>query len=72
MTFTGSTTITGTSTTIVTCIACASTSITATTMPPGSWGVPGFPIESILAGLLGGLIALTIVRRRRRPQLPTP
>jgi LytS/YehU family sensor histidine kinase len=57
MTFTGSTTISGTST---------------TTMPPGTWGVPGFPIESILAGLLGGLIALTIVRRRRRPQLPTP
>jgi LytS/YehU family sensor histidine kinase len=35
-----------------------------TSPPPGP--VPGFPIESILAGLLGGLIALTIIRRRRK------
>jgi hypothetical protein len=27
-------------------------------------------VESILAGLLGGLIALTVIRRRRRLQLP--
>jgi len=45
----------------------ATTSTATTTSMPPTWGVPGFPIESILAGLLGGLIALTIIRRRRRP-----
>jgi len=44
----------------------ATTSTATTTSMPPTWGVPGFPIESILAGLLGGLIALTIIRRRRR------
>ncbi len=62
-TVTGSTTtITGTSTTIVTCISCTGTSTTST----GPGAIPGFPVESILAGLLGGLIALTVIRRRRR------
>jgi len=41
-----------------------STTSTSTYVPPAP--VPGFPIESILAGLLGGLIALTMIRRRRR------
>jgi photosystem II stability/assembly factor-like uncharacterized protein len=58
-------------TTIVSTITSTTTSTTSTgTMTPasgGTWGVPGFPIESILTGLLGGLIALTIIRRRRRP-----
>jgi LytS/YehU family sensor histidine kinase len=31
----------------------------------GTWGVPGFPIESILAGLVAGLFVLTVLRRRR-------
>ena len=57
-------TSTSTSTTTST-TSTTSTSATSTTAP-STWGVPGFPIESILAGLLGGLIALTIIRRRRR------
>jgi len=28
-------------------------------------GIPGFPIESILIGLLGGIVAVTLIRRRR-------
>jgi LytS/YehU family sensor histidine kinase len=36
----------------------------------GTWGVPGFPIESILTGLLAGLIVLTVIRRRRRSNPP--
>jgi LytS/YehU family sensor histidine kinase len=31
----------------------------------GTWGVPGFPIESILTGLVAGLVVLTVLRRRR-------
>ena len=57
---------TSTSTTVTTTSSTATASTTTTTSPPPS-PVPGFPIESILAGLLGGLIALTIIRRRRRP-----
>jgi len=57
---TTSTTSTSTSTN-----STATTSTTTTTWIPPS-PVPGFPIESILAGLLGGLIALTVIRRRRR------
>jgi len=56
-----STTSTSTSTTTN---STATTSTTTTSMPPGP--IPGFPMESILAGLLGGLIALTVIRRRRR------
>lgn len=36
------------------------------TLPGGSAGIPGFPIESIAAGLFLGMIALILVRRRRR------
>jgi hypothetical protein len=56
--------------------ASTSTSSTSTTSSssvssPQSTTVPtspvsGFPIESILAGILGGLLALTIIRRRRK------
>jgi hypothetical protein len=57
-------------TTIVSTITSSTTTTTGTGMIPasgGTWGAPGFPIESILTGLLGGLIAVTIIRRRRRP-----
>jgi hypothetical protein len=37
---------------------------TPVTTPPGP-GVPGFSIEAILIGLVGGLVALTLVRRGR-------
>lgn len=33
-----------------------------TSAPPS---VPGFPIESVLVGILGGLLALSLIRRRR-------
>jgi hypothetical protein len=42
----------------------STTSSTTTSIPPGP--IPGFPTESILMGLAGGLIALTIIRRRRK------
>jgi photosystem II stability/assembly factor-like uncharacterized protein len=62
-------TVTSTST-IYTTMTSSSTSTSTTsssvTTPASTWGVPGFPVESILAGLLGGLIALTIIRRQRR------
>jgi hypothetical protein len=35
-------------------------------MPPSTWGVPGFPIESILAGVVAGLAVLTVLRHRAR------
>jgi hypothetical protein len=41
-----------------------STTSTSTKITASTWGVPGFPIESILARLLGGLIASTVIRRR--------
>jgi len=62
-TITETTTETSTSTSTST-TSTTSTSTSVTSPPPGP--VPGFPIESILAGLLGGLIALTIIRRRRK------
>ena len=37
---------------------------TPVTTPPGP-GIPGFSIEAILIGLVGGLVALTLVRRGR-------
>jgi hypothetical protein len=56
---------TTTSTTITTTTSSTFTTPSSTTAP-STWGVPGYPIESILAGLIGGLIALTVIRRRRR------
>ena len=58
-------TISGTTTTTSSTGSSATTSTgTTTSIPPSP--IPGFPIESILAGLLGSLIALTVIRRRRR------
>ena len=42
----------------------SSTTSTTTSIPPSP--IPGFPAESILVGLVGGLIALTVIRRRRK------
>ena len=39
---------------------------TVSVAPPGP--VPGFPIESILMGLVGGIVVLTLFGRRRRRQ----
>jgi hypothetical protein len=60
---------TTTSTTIETTTSTTSSSATTgtgttTTMPPGQWGIPGFPIESILAGLVAGVAVLTALRHR--------
>ena len=40
-----------------------------TTQPTAtlSTNIPGFPIESILAGIIIGLIAILILRFRKRP-----
>jgi len=59
-TSTSTTTVTETSTSTLT-----SVTTTSTTTPPPEWRIPGFPIESILAGLVAGIIALTMIRRRR-------
>jgi len=65
-------TTTSTSTVIVTSTSTSSTtnststSTTATTPPLGSWGIPGFPIESILAGLVAGVAVLAVLRHRPR------
>lgn len=44
------------------------TSTTSTTTTVPSQGIPGFPVESILVGLAGGLVVLTLLGRRRRRQ----
>jgi hypothetical protein len=60
---------TSTSTSIVTTTSSTTGLSTVSPQPrtlPIGPAVPGFPIESILRGLLGGLLALTMIRRRRR------
>jgi hypothetical protein len=42
------------------------TSITTVTSSVAGGGIPGFPLESILAGLVFGLATLSVLRRRRR------
>jgi hypothetical protein len=37
------------------------------TLTTGS-GIPGFPVESIIAGIVGGVVAMMLLRRRRRVQ----
>jgi hypothetical protein len=64
-TTTSMSTVIQTTTSIITS-GSVSTSVTATTPPLGSWGVPGFPIESILAGLVAGVAVLAVLRRRPR------
>jgi len=74
----GTTTSYATSTSLTTVVSTITSSTTTTTsatsttgtsvMTPasgGTWGVPGFPIESILTGLVAGLFVLTVLRRRR-------
>ena len=64
-TSTSTTTSTTSTSTSTTTNSSATTSTTTTTSIPPS-PIPGFPTESILVGLAGGLIALTVIRRRRR------
>jgi photosystem II stability/assembly factor-like uncharacterized protein len=61
-------TVTSTSITTVTSTTSTSTTSISSTTPPsgGTWGVPGFPIESILAGLLAGVAVLSVLRHRPR------
>jgi hypothetical protein len=58
------TSTTSTSTSTTTNSSTTTSTTTTTSIPPSP--IPGFPTESILAGLFAGLIALTIIRRRRR------
>jgi len=44
----------------------ASTATTTATVTPPAGAIPGFPIESILAGLVAGAATLFVFRRRRR------
>jgi hypothetical protein len=39
---------------------------TSPTTSIGPSPIPGFPFESVLAGLIGGLATLSIVRRARK------
>ena len=60
---------TTTSTTITTATSTSvTTGITSSSVTTGlsTWGVPGFPIESILAGLVAGVAVLTVLRHRPR------
>ena len=50
--------------TLLDTLTLASTFTNTTATPPAS--IPGFPIESITAGIIIGVIALMILRRRRR------
>jgi hypothetical protein len=56
---------TTTSTTITTATSSTFTTPTSTTAP-STWGVPGYPIESILAGLVAGVAVLAVLRHRPR------
>lgn len=58
-------TTTSATTSTTTSSSSTTSSITTTTSIPPS-PIPGFPTESILMGLAGGIIALTILRRRRK------
>lgn len=58
-------TATGTNTTSTSTSTSTSTGTSTTTSIPPS-PIPGFPIESILAGLVGGIAVLTVLRHRRK------
>jgi outer membrane protein assembly factor BamB len=78
MTVTASTTqtvtVSTTTTTASTAVTHTSTNTTYTTLTSSIWTttvmppspVPGFPVESIIVGLIGGLFGLSLLRRRRR------
>jgi photosystem II stability/assembly factor-like uncharacterized protein len=46
------------------------TAVTTLTSSVTGGGIPGFPVESILAGLAFGLLTLSLLRRRRRSAAP--
>jgi len=50
--------------TLVSVTSTTSTKTTTTTSSVTGGGIPGFPVESILAGILFGLLALMVLRRR--------
>lgn len=57
------TTAVSTPTTSTTVVSTSTSSVsTPMTLPP----IPGFPLESILAGVIIGMVAVAIIRRRRR------
>jgi hypothetical protein len=59
-TSTATSTVTSSTTTTTT-----GSSTTTMTTPPGP-GIPGFPIESVLAGLVAGVTVLAVLRHRPR------
>jgi hypothetical protein len=61
-------TVTSTSITYTTVTSTSSTSAstTSTSGVTPAWRVPGFPIESILAGLVAGVAVLSVLRHRSR------
>lgn len=60
-----STTFLATSTTYTSITSTTSTATTTTTTSVSGGGIPGFPVESIIAGIAIGLLTLTVLRRRR-------
>jgi outer membrane protein assembly factor BamB len=60
------TTQTETTMTTTTSVSTILTTTWAAVSPPSA--IPGFPVESILLGLVGGLVALTLLGRKRRRQ----
>jgi photosystem II stability/assembly factor-like uncharacterized protein len=58
-------TISGTTTTYVSTVSETTTAIGTISLPPSA-PIPGFPVESILAGLVAGVVALLMLRRHRQ------
>lgn len=63
-TLTSTATTTASETTTTT--SSVTTSTSTTTTPPPEWKIPGFPIESILVGVVAGVAALAVLRHRPR------
>ena len=59
-------TVSGTTTTYASTVSEITTVTGTVTIIPGPGPIPGFPIESILAGLVAGTAVLFVFRRRRR------
>lgn len=57
---------TQTETTTLSTATITTTESQTVTICPSGGPIPGFPVESMLIGLVGGLVALTLIRRRRR------
>jgi hypothetical protein len=63
--FTSTTATTTSFSTFVSAVSSTTTAITTSTSSVTGGGIPGFPVESIIAGIAIGLLTLMVLRRRR-------